>query len=156
MESDMKLFNSMLLAIITATPSLTALASTNCDCSKLIEQCGAAISPAGSDIQIKTNTKRCSQVTWYADDEAHSTVVVNGKSSEPSSFKSKPFFSVGSCNICANTHPSSAKNIRANEDSAECKKRKTNLKMSEKFYAEGRITPYEYELSKNLVKKHCN
>jgi len=155
MESGMKLFNSLLLAIVTATLSLTAFASTNCDCSKLIEQCGAAISPAGSDIQIKTNTKRCSQVTWYADDEAHSTVVVNGKNREPSSFKSKPFLSVGSCNICAKTHPISASSS-SKEESAECKKRRTNLKMSEKFYAEGRITPYEYELSKNLVEKHCN
>lgn len=151
----MKLFNSLLLAIATATASITALASTNCDCSKLLEQCGAAISPAGSDIQIRTNTKRCSQVTWYADDQAHSTVVINGKNREPSSLQSKTFLSVGSCNICANTHPVSASNSSIQE-SAECKKRRANLKMSEKFYADGRITPYEYELSKNLVKKHCN
>ena len=156
MESDMKLINSFFLATLTAITSLSTVASTNCDCSKLLEQCGAAISPAGSEIQIRTNTKRCSQVTWYADDEAHSTVVMNGRSLEPSSYKSKPFLSVGSCNICANTHPQSAKNSISKEDSAECKKRRTNLKMSEKFYADGRITPYEYELSKNLVKKHCN
>ena len=152
----MKLFNSLILAMITTTVSLASVASTNCDCSKLLDQCGAAISPAGPDIQIKTNTKKCSQVTWYADDEVHSTVVVDGNNREPSDFKSRPFLSVGSCNICANTHPASTKNIRTNEDSAECKKRRANLKMSEKFYAAGRITPYEYELSKNLVKKHCN
>jgi hypothetical protein len=152
----MKLFYGLILAIQTTTLSLATFASTNCDCSKLLEQCGAAISPAGSDIQIKTNTKRCSQVTWYADDIAHNTIVVNGKNREPSSFKSKPFLSVGSCKICANTHPDSAKNMRTNEDSAECKKRRANLQMSEKFFAEGRITPYEYELSKNLVKKHCS
>lgn len=151
----MKLFNCLFLVIATATASTTALASTNCDCSKLLEQCGAAISPAGSDIQIRTNTKRCSQVTWYADDKAHSTIVVNGKNREPTSFKSKPFLSVGSCNICANTHPLSA-GSSSKQESAECKKRRTNLKMSEKFYADGRITPYEYELSKSLVKKHCN
>jgi hypothetical protein len=152
----MKHFYSLILVAVTAIPSLITLASTECDCSKLLDQCGAAISPAGSDIQIKTNTKRCSQVTWYADDEAHSTVVVNGNNRQPSSFKSRPFLSVGSCNICANTHPASAKNIHTNEDSAECKKRRANLKVSEKFYAAGRITPYEYELSKNLVKNHCN
>jgi len=152
----MKLFNSLFLTILTTTLSLASVASTNCDCSKLLDQCGAAISPAGSDIQIKTNTKRCSQVTWYADDIAHNTVVVDGKNLEPSSFKSKPFLSVGSCKLCANTHPASAKNTRINDDSAECKKRRGNLIMSEKFFAEGRITPYEYELSKNLVKKHCS
>jgi hypothetical protein len=152
----MKLFNSLILTLLTSTLSLVSAASTSCDCSKLLDQCGAAISPAGSDIQIKTNTKRCSQVTWYADDIAHNTIVVNGKNREPSSFKSKPFLSVGSCNICANTHPDSVTNITKNEESAECKKRRTNLKMSEKFYAEGRITPYEYELSKSLVNKHCN
>lgn len=152
----MKLINSLLLASITAITSSSASASTSCDCSKLLEQCGAAISPAGSEIQIRTNTKRCSQVTWYADDKAHSTVVVNGRNREPSSYKSKPFLSVGSCNICAKTHPQSVKNSHSTEVSAECKKRRTNLKMSEKFYADGRITPYEYELSKNLVKKHCN
>ena len=152
----MKLFNSLILAILTTTVSFTAAASTNCDCSKLLKQCGAAINPAGSDIQIKTNTKRCSQVTWYADDKAHNTVVVNGKYREPSSFKSKPFLSVGSCNICANTHPVSKKSSRVKEESVECKKRRLNLKMSEKFYADGRITPYEYELSKNQVNKHCN
>jgi len=151
----MKFFNILPLVIVTATASVTTVASTNCDCSKLLEQCGAAISPAGSDIQIKTNTRRCSQVTWYADDEAHSTVVVNGKKRQPSNFKSKPFLSVGSCNICANTHPLSASSS-SKEELAECKKRKANLKMSEKFYADGRITPYEYELSKSLVKKHCN
>jgi hypothetical protein len=152
----MKLFNSLILTLLTSTLSLVSVASTSCDCSKLLDQCGAAISPAGSDIQIKTNTKRCSQVTWYADDIAHNTIVVNGKNREPSSFKSKPFLSVGSCKICANTHSASVTNIDKNEDSAECKKRRTNLKMSEKFYAEGRITPYEYELSKSLVNKHCN
>ena len=152
----MKLFYSLILTILTTTLSLASVASTNCDCSKLLDQCGAAISPAGSDIQIRTNTKRCSQVTWYADDIAHNTVVVDGKNVEPSSFKSKPFLSVGSCKICANMHPASVKKIRTNEDSAECKKRRANLKMSEKFFAEGRITPYEYDLSKNLVKKHCN
>jgi len=151
----MKFFCGLLLAIVTATVSLTAVASTKCDCSKLLEQCGAAISTAGSDIQIKTNTKRCSQVTWYADDKAHSTVVVNGKNREPSSFNSKPFLSVGSCNICANTHPLSTSS-NSKQESAECKKRRANLKMSEKFYADGRITTYEYELSRNLVKKHCN
>ena len=156
MESDMKLINSLFLACLTTITSLSTFASTNCDCSKLLDQCGAAISPAGSEIQIRTNTKRCSQVTWYADDEAHSTVVVNGKNRQPSSFKSRPFLSVGSCNICASTHPQSAKNISSKEASAECNKRRANLKMSEKFYADGRITPYEYELSKNLVKKHCN
>jgi hypothetical protein len=152
----MKLFYSLILTILTTTLSLASVASTNCDCSKLLDQCGAAISPAGSDIQIRTNTKRCSQVTWYADDIAHNTVVVDGKNLEPSGFNSKPFLSVGSCKICANTHPASAKNIHTNEDSAECKKRRANLKMSEKFFAEGRITPYEYDLSKNLVKKHCS
>lgn len=152
----MKFFYSLILTILTTTLSLASVASTNCDCSKLLDQCGAAISPAGSNIQIRTNTKRCSQVTWYADDIAHNTVVVDGKNLEPSSFKSKPFLSVGSCKICANMHPASVKKIRTNEDSAECKKRRANLKMSEKFFAEGRITPYEYDLSKNLVKKHCN
>lgn len=152
----MKFFYSLILTILTTTLSLASVASTNCDCSKLLDQCGAAISPAGSNIQIRTNTKRCSQVTWYADDIAHNTVVVDGKNLEPSSFKSKPFLSVGSCKICANMHPASVKKIRTNEDSAECKKRRANLKMSEKFFAEGRITPYEYDLSKDLVKKHCN
>ena len=152
----MKLFYSPILAILAATLSLTAVASTNCDCSKLLDQCGAAISPAGSDIQIRTNTKRCSQITWYADDTAHNTIVVNGLHREPSSFKSKPFLSVGSCKICANTHPASVKNVHTNDDSEECKKRRANLKISDKFFAEGRITPYEHELSKNLVKKYCN
>jgi hypothetical protein len=152
----MKLFYSLILTILTTTLSFASVASTSCDCSKLLEQCGAAISPAGSDIQIRTNTKRCSQVTWYADDIAHNTIVVDGKNLEPSGFKSKPFLSVGSCKICANTHPDSARNINTNEDSAECKKRRANLKMSEKFFAEGRITPYEYDLSRNLVKKHCS
>ena len=152
----MKLVNSLILATIAAGYSLTASASTNCDCTKLLEQCGAAISTVGADIQIRTNTRRCSQVTWYADDIAHNTMVVNGKNREASSFKSKPFLSVGSCNICAQTHPNSAKNISPEEDSAECKKRRANLKISEKFYAAGRITPYEYQLSQDLVKKHCN
>jgi hypothetical protein len=152
----MKLIYSLILALMTSKLSLAAVASTNCDCSKLLDQCGAAISPAGSDIQIKTNTKRCSQVTWYADDIAHNTIVVNGANREPSSFKSKPFLSVGRCKICAKMHPVSVKNISTNEDSAECKKRRANLKLSDKFFAEGRITPYEHELSKNLVKKYCN
>lgn len=151
----MKPVDSLFLVIVTALPSF-AYASTNCDCSRLLEQCGAAISHAGTDVQIMTNTKRCSQVTWYADKQPHNSIVVNGKTREPSSFKSKPFLSVGSCNICAGAHPVTNSNSSKKAESAECKKRKTNLKMSEKFYADGRITPYEYELSKNLVKKHCN
>ena len=152
----MKPVNSLLLSIITTTFATSALASTNCDCSKLLEQCGAVVSTAGADIQIRTNTKRCSQVTWFADEAAYNTVVVNGTKREASSFESKPVLYVGSCNICASTHPNSVKNSSAKEESSECKKRKTNLKMSEKFYKAGRITPYEYQLSKDLVKKHCS
>ena len=150
----MKLINSLFLAIITIAPSLTS-ASTNCDCSKLLEQCGAAIGTVGSDIQIRTNTKRCSQVTWYADKKPHNTVVVNGQKRQSSSFQSKPFLSVGSCSICASTHPVSASSESSKAVTDECRKRKANQKMSEKFYADGRITPYEYELSKQLVDKHC-
>lgn len=152
----MTLINSLFLAIVTSTASFTVIASTNCDCSKLLKQCGAAISHVGSDIQIKTNTKKCSQVTWYADDTAHSSIVVNGNNREASNFKSKPFLSVGSCNICATSHPLSTNITGSKEESAECKKRKSNLKMSEKFYNAGRITPYEYQLSKDLVNKHCS
>ena len=151
----MKFIYALLVAAFTSVFSLSLSASTSCDCSRLLEQCGANIKPAGSDIQIQTNTRRCAKVTWYADDAAHDAVVVNGKYRQASSFKSKPFLSVGSCQICANTHPQSVKNISMKTETAECKKRKANLKLSEKFYAEGRITPYEYELSKSLVKKHC-
>lgn len=152
----MKPVYSLIVTALLYTSASTAFASTNCDCSTLIAQCGAAISTTGSDIQIMTNTKRCSKVTWYANEEAHSTIVNNGKNNETSSFKSKPFLSIGSCEICANTHPISATGNNRSEESAECKKRKTNLKMSEKFYTAGRITPYEYQLSKDMVKKHCN
>ena len=151
----MKSVNILFLASMAILYSFSTQASTACDCSKLLEQCGANVKPAGKDIQIMTNTKRCAQVTWYADDIAHNTIVLNGNERQPSNFKSKPFLSVGSCNICANTHPQSAKNTVAKTESAECKKRKNNLKLSEKFYAEGRITPYQYQLSKDLVKKHC-
>ncbi len=145
---------TIFLATLTAIFSLSTYASTACDCSKLLEQCGANIKPAGSDIQIKTNTKRCAQVTWYADDVAHNTIVVNGQKRKTSKFKSKPFLSIGSCNICESTLPQSVKNSSTDE-SAECKKRKSNLQLSEKFYADGRITAYQYQLSKDLVKKHC-
>ena len=151
----MKSFRTLLFGFAIAAYSFSTSASMSCDCSRLLEQCGANIKPAGSEIQILTNTKRCAQVTWYADDVAHNTVVKNGKNSERSNFESKPFLSVGSCNICANTHPQSAKNSASRSESAECQKRKKNLKLSKKFYAEGRITPYEYELSKSLVEKHC-
>jgi hypothetical protein len=150
----MKSATALILSTVAALLSLSAFAGTGCDCSKLLDQCGAMIKPAGTDIQIKTNTRRCAQVTWFADDMAYNTVVENGKSLEPSKFKSSPFLSIASCNICANTHPQSVNNASAGE-SAECKKRKKNLKLSEKYYAQGRITPYEYQLSKDMVQKHC-
>lgn len=150
----MKLANAIIIGTATVMYSFAAIAGTGCDCSKLLDQCGAIIEPAGDDIQIKTNTKRCAQVAWYADDAVYSTIVVNGNSSEPAKFKSRPFLSIGSCTICASTHPQSVKDDAADE-SAECKKRKNNLKLSEKYYAQGRITPYEYQLSREMVKKHC-
>ena len=152
----MRLFNCLLLAAAGLLVSSTAVASTNCDCSKVLEQCGASISSIGSEIQIMTNTKRCARVTWYADNEAHNTVVARGKQREPSEFKSTPFLTIGSCDICANAHPHAVKTGNTAEESAECKKRKANLKISEKFYAQGRITPYEFKLSQDLVKQHCN
>ncbi len=118
----MRPIDSLFLVIITALPSLT-VANTNCDCSRLVEQCGAAISTAGSDIQIRTNTKRCTKVTWYADKKPHDTIVVNGKTREPSSFTLKPFLSVGSCNICASNHPVTTSNSSTKVESEECKKR---------------------------------
>ena len=151
----MKPSYALILATLTALFSFSASASTSCDCSQLLEQCGASVKRAGSDIQIRTNTQRCAQVTWYTDDVAHNTIVVNGKKSKPSKLKSsKSFLSVGSCNICANTQLTSANKGNPNE-SAECRKRKSNLKLSEKYYTQGRITPYEYQLSKDMVKKHC-
>ena len=150
----MKFATALIVSTVTALFSFPALAGTGCDCSKLLDQCGAMIKPAGTDIQIKTNTSRCARVTWFADDVAHNTVVANGKSLEPSKFKSSPFLSIASCNICANPHPQSVKNTGAGE-SEECKKRKKNLKLSEKYFAAGRITPYEYQLSKDMVQKHC-
>jgi hypothetical protein len=152
----MSLFNRLLAVTASLLISSTASASANCDCTKVLEQCGASISSIGPEIQIMTNTKRCAQVTWYADNEAHNTIVTNGKQREPSEFKSTPFLYIGSCDICANAHPHAVKAGIIAEESAECKKRKANLKMSEKFYAAGRITPYEFKLSQDMVRQHCN
>ena len=151
----MKRIETFLLAGFTALFSFSGSASTGCDCTKLLDQCGASIRSAGSDIQITTNTRRCAQVSWYADDAVHNTVVVNGKTSETSNAKARPSLFVGSCNICAGKHPKTALKSPSTGDSAECKKRRDNLKLSEKYYAAGRITPYEYELSRKLVKQHC-
>lgn len=156
MEPDMKIINIIFLLAVTLFSSLAATAGTNCDCSKLLEQCGANIRAAGSEIQIITNTKECAQVTWYADNKSNSTIVVNGKNHEPSRFKSKPLLTIGNCNVCAKSHPLSGNSDDSAAESAECKKRKANLKISEKFLAEGRITPYQYKLSNDLVQKHCN
>ncbi len=151
----MKPSYALILATLTTIFAFPVSASTGCDCSQLLEQCGADVKRAGSEIQIRTNTRQCAQVTWYTDNVAHDTIVVNGKTNKPAKLKSsKTFLSVGSCNICANAQPASAKNENTNE-SAECRKRKSNLKLSEKYYAQGRITPYQYQLSKDMVKKHC-
>ena len=151
----MRPFDTFFLASVIALFSSTSIASAGCDCSKLLDQCGASIRSAGSDIQITTNTKRCAQVSWYAGDALHNSVVVNGQASEPSKVKATPSLFVGSCNVCAKKHPKTAQNSAAAEESAECKKRRANLTLSEKYYAAGRITPYEYELSQKLVKQHC-
>ena len=151
----MKRIDTFLLAGVIALFSFPVSASTDCDCTTLLDQCGASVRSAGSDIQITTNTRRCAQVSWYADDALHNTVVVNGKISEPSSAKARPSLFVGSCNICASKHPKTAQNSPSEGESAECKKRRHNLKLSEKYYAAGRITLYEYELSQKLVKQHC-
>jgi hypothetical protein len=152
----MQRFNRLVLASASLLVSSATIASTHCDCSKILEQCGASISSIGPEIQIMTNTKRCARVTWYADNDAHDTIVTRGKQREPSEFKSTPFLYIGSCHICANSHPLAVSAGNATEESAECKKRKANLKMSEKFYTQGRITPYEFKLSQDLVKQHCN
>ena len=151
----MKPVTILIATFMIAAGSLSASASTGCDCSRLLQQCGANIKPAGSDIQIKTNTRQCAQVTWYADDVAHDTVVVNGKHVQPSKFRSKPFLSVGSCNVCAKVQLSSATSSSAKVESPECAKRRKNLKLSEKFFNEGKITRYELQMSNDLVKKHC-
>ena len=151
----MKQSYALILATVTTFLSFAAPASTRCDCSQLLEQCGASVKRAGSDIQIRTNTPRCAQVTWYTDKVAHNTIVLNGKNNQPAKMKSnKTFLSVGSCNVCATVQRTSAKNENADE-SAECRKRRSNLKLSEKYYAQGRITPYEYQMSKDMVKMHC-
>ena len=151
----MKTSYALILATVTTIYSFSTSASTSCDCSQLLEQCGANVKRAGSEIQIRTNTERCAQVTWYTDKVAHDTIVANGKTLKPAKLKSsKTFLSVGSCNVCANAQPASAKNDNTNE-SAECRKRKSNLKLSDKYYAQGRITAYQYQLSKDMVKKHC-
>ena len=151
----MKRITTFLLAGVTALFSFAGSASTGCDCTKLLDQCGASIRSAGSDIQITTNTRRCAQVSWYADDALHNSVVVNGKINESANAGARPALYVGSCKICASKHPETAQNRPSKNESAECKKRRDNLKISEKYYAAGRITPYEYELSKKLVKQHC-
>lgn len=54
----MRLFNCLLLVTAGLLVSSTAVASTDCDCSKVLEQCGASISSIGPEIQIMTNIKK--------------------------------------------------------------------------------------------------
>jgi hypothetical protein len=81
-----------------------APAQERCDCSKNITVCQAAISLNGQSFTMTSNTAQCSRLDWVLDKESKTTIVTDGKSSEPRlNTKNHPDFWLKGCYVCADT-----------------------------------------------------
>lgn len=97
--------------LIWTSWSLPTSAQTRCDCapSARTGQCRAQISRSGKTITVRSNSPRCSMVTWFADGEPKVTTVTDGRMSEPWLGRGKPKLEVDACFICTDRKFAAAK-----------------------------------------------
>ncbi len=99
MNSNLKAFILMLSIVCTS-----AYALPPCDCTAVgwIGECVATLQVRGTSVKVSTNTRQCSRVDWYVDDETISqmTIVLNGTDTEGVSPRKPKSVVVQSCKIC--------------------------------------------------------
>ena len=95
-----------LLVSIGLLLSMTASADSSgrCDCSRTVSSCGGRVTLDGSTLVIQSSKPQCSLVTWYADDQQRSTIVVGGRVVEQwTGPTANPQLSVATCRVCIDT-----------------------------------------------------
>lgn len=90
-----------ILFISSVTFSQTTGEQAQCDCSVVRGQCRAQVVKEDDFIVVRSNNQMCSRVTWFADDNPFTTVVVDGREVEEWLGQSgDPFLSVADCEVC--------------------------------------------------------
>lgn len=101
------LFSSLLVSGVLAPAELWAQTRCRCSSSEWVGKCTATISQERNWITVKTNTRQCARVDWYADEHPRVTIVVDGSDTEewlgPTP---KPRLTITDCNICLDAESS--------------------------------------------------
>ncbi|MGI9264921.1 MAG: hypothetical protein ACR2QU_08320 [Gammaproteobacteria bacterium] len=92
------------IAVLCLPISADADLSTRCDCSRVVGTCGGRVTLDGTTLVVQSSKPQCSQVTWYADDVRHTTIVAGGRSVEEwLGGSTNPAISVENCDVCIDT-----------------------------------------------------
>ena len=98
-----KMIFGLLLSVILISFSQIAASQPRCECtaSNWIGDCNARISLEGNWIKLRSNTKQCSRIDWYANEDPQTTIVTDGTESEEWLGQDKnPKLSISGCKIC--------------------------------------------------------
>ena len=80
----MKILLLATLVVMGVLAPTELLAQTRCRCSssEWVGKCTATISQGGNWITVKTDTRQCARVDWYADEHPRLTIVVDGSAAD--------------------------------------------------------------------------
>jgi hypothetical protein len=100
-----RFFIALLPSVLTIGlfASTASWAQTRCRCSssEWVGKCTATISQERNWITVRTNTRQCARVDWYADEHPRLTIVVDGSDTEewlgPTP---RPRLTISDCNVC--------------------------------------------------------
>ncbi len=99
--------NILALASIFCLSSVTysqGVEEQQCDCSVIRGQCRAQVLKEDAFIVVRSNNQMCSRVTWFADENPFTTVVIDGRGVEEwRGQAADPFLSVADCEVCMTT-----------------------------------------------------
>ena len=83
--------------------------TASCDCSVVRGQCRANIQREDDLILVRSNHQMCSRVTWFADEDPFTTIVLDGSALEVWTGSAiDPFLSVADCEVCMSSEGVSA------------------------------------------------
>jgi hypothetical protein len=99
----MKILLLATLVVMGVLVPTELLAQTRCRCSssEWVGKCTATISQERNWITVKTDTRQCARVDWYADEHPRLTIVVDGSDTEewlgPTP---RPRLTISDCKVC--------------------------------------------------------
>lgn len=105
----MRLSYVLATAIVGVVHLPHAAAQYRCDCTTVVDTCGAEVVARGTFLEIKTNAPQCARVDYFVDGQPFVSVVADGEHRENWLARTtEPRVLVQSCQVCASGAASAA------------------------------------------------